>query len=230
MSGQRLTRQAMINRRNTIMRRSLCLAVFTILVTVCPRSLIGGDWLFRMQAKSDVPNTMEQVARSIDSIEDKVLDDGTVVIKQPDVYGQSRMTLYRKNFETQLYRAINQFNFVLSARVVRTDQAALQSQTFLLECPFEWGRHALVRARQMVGKVVRREHERHDGRRPGGGRRVSRPVARRRERSTICPSRRSRPDRSTGPRNRSDTVPRPSRGSTQIMGASDSNRRSTSIS
>jgi hypothetical protein len=84
-----------------------------------------------MRAKPELPNSMEQVARSIDSIEEKVLDDGTVVVKQPDVYGQSRMTLYRKNFETQLYNAIGQFNFVLSARVVRTDQAAFQSQTFL---------------------------------------------------------------------------------------------------
>jgi hypothetical protein len=108
-----------------------CLAVLSILVILCPRSLIAGDWPFRLWAKPDLPNSMEQLARSIDSIEDKVLDDGTVVIKQPDVYGQSRMSLYRKNFETQLYNAIGQFNFVLSARVIRTDQAAFQSQTFL---------------------------------------------------------------------------------------------------
>ncbi len=50
------------------------------------------DWPFRWWAEADKPNTLEQVACSIDTIEEKILDDGTVVIKQPDVYGQSRMT------------------------------------------------------------------------------------------------------------------------------------------
>ena len=90
----------------------------------------GGDWPWRKAAPGE-PNTLEEVARSIDCLEDKILDDGTVVIKQPDVYGQSRMTLYRKNFETQMYGAISQFNAVLSARLFRSDQAALASQTNL---------------------------------------------------------------------------------------------------
>ena len=88
------------------------------------------DWL-RFKAAPGSPNTLEQVARSIDCIEEKILDDGTVVIKRPDVYSQSRMTLYRKNFESALYNAINNFNEVLSARVFRSDQAAFLSQSNL---------------------------------------------------------------------------------------------------
>ena len=96
----------------------------------CGRVTDGGRLAVPVRAKPNLPNSMEQVARSIDTIEDKVLDDGTVVIKQPDVYGESRMTLYRRT-RRPLSNAVGNFNFVLSARVVRTDQAALQSQTFL---------------------------------------------------------------------------------------------------
>ncbi len=89
------------------------------------------EWPLRRKAAEGSPNSLEQIARSIDSIEDKILDDGTVVLKQPDVYSQSRMTLYRKNFEAQLYNAIGMFNTVLSARVFRSDQAAFSSQSNL---------------------------------------------------------------------------------------------------
>ncbi len=85
----------------------------------------------RKRARPDQANTLDQVARSVDVLEEKILDDGTVVIKQPDIYSQSRMTLYRKNFEQQLYKAIDQFNVVLSARVFRSDQAAFLSQSNL---------------------------------------------------------------------------------------------------
>lgn len=91
---------------------------------------IGGDWPWS-RPKAGEGISLEQVAREIDCIEDKILDDGTVVIKQPDVYGQARMTLYRKNFETMMYGAIGNFNAVISARIFRSDQAALSSQTNL---------------------------------------------------------------------------------------------------
>jgi hypothetical protein len=89
------------------------------------------DWPLRRKAAVGQPNTLEQIARSVDAIEKDVLDDGTVVIKRPDVYSQSRMTLYRKNFEAALFNAVNQFNVVLSARVFRSDQAAFLSQSNL---------------------------------------------------------------------------------------------------
>jgi hypothetical protein len=113
------------------MRRNSRTGVVALIFLMSPQWVFGGDWPFRRRAKPDLPNSLEQVARSIDAIEDKILDDGTVVLKQPDVYGQSRMTLYRKNFEQQLYGAITNFNVILSARVARSDQAALASQTSL---------------------------------------------------------------------------------------------------
>lgn len=94
----------------------------------------GGEWPTwapRLWATPNEPNSLEQIAWSLDCVEDKIRDDGTVVVKQPDVYSQSRMTLYRKNFEAQLYGAINQFNTVLSAKLFRSDQAAFLSETSL---------------------------------------------------------------------------------------------------
>ncbi len=114
------------------MRKYLaCSGIILLSLIVAGKSQVhGGDWPWS-HAKPDQPNSLEQVARSIDSVEEKILDDGTVVLKQPDVYSQSRMTLYRKNFETQLYNAITNFDVVLSARVFRSDQAAFASQSNL---------------------------------------------------------------------------------------------------
>ena len=99
-------------------------------MTIVPAQ--GGDWPFGWKAEPGTPNTLTQIARSIDDIEDKILDDGTVVIKQPDVWGQARMTLYRKDFETMMKaKGPDDFQVILAARVSRLDAAAAQSQTSL---------------------------------------------------------------------------------------------------
>ena len=103
----------------------------TLVVTLIV-SVEGGDWPFGWKAQPGTPNTFAQIARSIDDIEDKILDDGLVVIKQPDVWGQSRMTLYRKDFEAMMRaKGPDDFKEVLAAHVARLDEASLESQTSL---------------------------------------------------------------------------------------------------
>jgi hypothetical protein len=75
--------------------------------------------------------TMVQLANIIDIVERDLREDGTVVIQQPSVWGQARMTVYRKDFDTQMSKDLDQFKFILSARVARSDQASLQSQAAL---------------------------------------------------------------------------------------------------
>jgi len=75
--------------------------------------------------------TMVQLANVIDILEHDLREDGTLVIQQPSVWGQARMTTYRKDFDTEMKNGIGQFKFILSARVARSDQATLQSQTSL---------------------------------------------------------------------------------------------------
>ncbi|MGO9597896.1 MAG: hypothetical protein ACLP7Q_07865 [Isosphaeraceae bacterium] len=113
------------------MYRCVTCALVIAAVIAGSQSCWASDWPFWFKAEPGQPNTLEQVGCSIDCIEAQILDDGVVVTKQPDVYGQSRMTIYRKNFEQQMYSAINNFNVVLSARVARSDQAAFLSQSNL---------------------------------------------------------------------------------------------------
>jgi hypothetical protein len=105
-------------------------AIVTVVVMIA--SAHASDWPFGWKAQPGAPTTLTQIARSIDDVEHKILDDGVVVVKQPDVWGQSRMTLYRKDFETMMKaRGPDDFQAVLSARIARLDAAALQSQTSL---------------------------------------------------------------------------------------------------
>ncbi len=89
------------------------------------------DWPLRHKADPVGPNNLFQMARSLDDVEEKIRDDGVVTIKQPDVWSQQSMTKYRKDFETEMNKQLSQFEFILSARVTRTDQASLSSQTAL---------------------------------------------------------------------------------------------------
>ena len=77
------------------------------------------------------PLDLMRVAHAIDVIEEGILDDGTVVIKQPDIWGQARMTKYRLDFEKVMEDDLGSFAAVLSARVARSDQASFESATTL---------------------------------------------------------------------------------------------------
>ena len=77
------------------------------------------------------PVDLMRVAHAIDVIEEGILDDGTVVIKQPDIWGQARMTEYRRDFEEVMKGDLGSFAAVLSARVARSDQASFESATTL---------------------------------------------------------------------------------------------------
>ena len=81
--------------------------------------------------KNYPPCNMVQFANCIDILEEGIRDDGIIVIQQPSVWGQARMTLYRKDFEKGMQAELGKFGLVLSARVRRTDQAGFESQTSL---------------------------------------------------------------------------------------------------
>lgn len=109
-----------------------CVFGAAAVITAALASAHGADWPFRRKADPESQNTLVQIARSIDDVEDKILDVGTVGIKQPDVWGQARMTQYRRDFETWMKPSNgNDFAAVLSARIARLDGASLQSQTTL---------------------------------------------------------------------------------------------------
>ncbi len=92
-------------------------------------SAIAQEWPnFRWKAAPEEPNSMVQIARSIDTIEEKIRDDGIVVLQHPDVWGQARMTRYRVDFERNMLDNLK-FEETLSAVISRADRAALESQS-----------------------------------------------------------------------------------------------------
>jgi hypothetical protein len=77
------------------------------------------------------PPTLADVARMIDHIQNAILNQGTVVAKQPDIWSQARMTMFRKEFEDTMSPEVARFQDYLAARVARSDFASFQSQTAL---------------------------------------------------------------------------------------------------
>ena len=71
------------------------------------------------------------MSRSMDCIQEALVNKGTVVIKQPDIWSQGRMTKFRKEFEDQMALELTNFKILLAGRVARTDNASFSSQTAL---------------------------------------------------------------------------------------------------
>ena len=53
----------------------------------------------------------------IDRIQNSILNQGTVVVKQPDIWSQARMTKFRKEFEDTMSPEVANFQAYLSARI-----------------------------------------------------------------------------------------------------------------
>lgn len=126
-------------------RIATCLASFFLVSGVChsqtflDKIFIGKHKFTKQEPfqphahydKQFPPATMVQLGNLIDILEEGIRDDGTVVLQHPSVWGQARMTLYRKNFETEMVKDLKEFNVVLSARVARSDQASFENLTAL---------------------------------------------------------------------------------------------------
>ncbi len=123
-----------------------------LLIVLGPSASIGGEILDHLKAgmhkhlkenfhtKADKvencpPYDLMKIAHLVDILEEGIQDAGTVVIKQPDIWGQARMTKYRREFEKEMAGELGKFATVLSARVARTDQASFQSATTLVRGP-----------------------------------------------------------------------------------------------
>lgn len=77
-------------------------------------------------------NHVEQLALCLDELEEELLEDGTVVAKGPDVWGEARLTRHRQEFERELQKKLDKFELRLNASLARSDQAFL-ANAFLLQ-------------------------------------------------------------------------------------------------
>ncbi|MFL5328685.1 MAG: hypothetical protein ACJ8C4_07195 [Gemmataceae bacterium] len=67
--------------------------------------------------------TVAALAKDIDSLERHIERYGSIVAKQPDIWGQARLTKYRAEFEKEMFAEFGNFKETLQGSVSRSDQA-----------------------------------------------------------------------------------------------------------
>ena len=79
----------------------------------------------------DLPMTVPELCHRLDCLAEEMRDDGLIIMKQPDVFSQARMTRFRNDFEAQMSTDLANFHLVLAARINRLDSATTTSTTAL---------------------------------------------------------------------------------------------------
>jgi hypothetical protein len=97
------------------------------------QSLAGEDSLINRfnpfrTGDSAAPLDIPELCKRLDRLSEKLRDDGLVVVKQPDVFSQARLTRFRTEFNTEMEKDLANFQLVLAARINRLD-AATTTQT-----------------------------------------------------------------------------------------------------
>jgi bacterioferritin-associated ferredoxin len=111
---------------------ALLLALVTLLQPVSIRAFDDKPtpWLqskiFGRRPKTPETN-VQKLARAMDWLEEELLEDGSVVAKAPDVWGEARLTAHRAEFEKQMAAQVGEFKLRVNASVSRSDQAFLAS-------------------------------------------------------------------------------------------------------
>jgi len=77
----------------------------------------------RDRPKTGQDDSVEQLATEIDWLEHHIDRFGSIVAKQPDVWGQSRLTRYRYEYENQLKSKLGDFQDLNNASLQRSDQS-----------------------------------------------------------------------------------------------------------
>jgi hypothetical protein len=68
-------------------------------------------------------DAMQELAMNIDWLEHHIDTYGSVVAKQPDIWGEARLTKHRDEYERILFQELNQFQFTLNAAIRQSDQS-----------------------------------------------------------------------------------------------------------
>ncbi|MFT5092761.1 MAG: hypothetical protein ACI93T_001582, partial [Porticoccaceae bacterium] len=69
--------------------------------------------------------SVEKLAHKIDELQEDIDQLGTVVVKQPDIWGEARLTRHRAQYEELLDKEANKFKETIQANLSRSDQAFL---------------------------------------------------------------------------------------------------------
>ncbi|MEZ6065005.1 MAG: hypothetical protein R3B90_04710 [Planctomycetaceae bacterium] len=90
--------------------------------TVLPPQVAQAGWPFNRAAAM---TTVQQLALQIDKLQKHLDQYGTIVAKSPDVWGEARLTKYRREYEQVLAGEKTKFTTTINAAISRSDQAYL---------------------------------------------------------------------------------------------------------
>lgn len=68
---------------------------------------------------------IEELAENIDWLERHIDKYGSVVAKQPDIWGEARLTKHRDEYERMMFGELNQFQYTINASISQGDSAFL---------------------------------------------------------------------------------------------------------
>ena len=88
----------------------------------------AGPWQWLRHRDHGPPCTLADLGTSIDAADRDIRAAGTIVIKQPDVWGQDRMTSFRRDFDLRMRGELDRFQPVLSGQVARSDSLTIMGQ------------------------------------------------------------------------------------------------------
>ena len=111
----------------------VCVAWTTCSVMLLPPAVMAEDGLFGIFRGYSDGTPVEQMARQIDRLEKHVDECGSIVIKTPDVWGESRLMRHRADVEAQLKAKLGAFDFRINAVQSTRDAAFLATAVALQE-------------------------------------------------------------------------------------------------
>ena len=98
-----------------------------------PPAAIAEEGLFGLFGVQTGGTPVEQLARTIDRLEKHIDQNGSIVIKTPDVWGESRLMRHRSDVENQLKARLGAFDFRINAVQATRDAAFLATAVALQE-------------------------------------------------------------------------------------------------
>jgi hypothetical protein len=76
-------------------------------------------------------DAIQELAMNIDWLEHHIDTYGSIVAKQPDIWGEARLTKHRDEYERMMYQQLNQFKYTINAAIRQSDSSFL-AQAFAL--------------------------------------------------------------------------------------------------
>lgn len=107
------------------------LTLWIIITMITPPQAFAGPFSLFNKTHPEETSPLIQMAQAIDELEHEIDGFGSVVVKQPDIWGEARWTKYRQDYEGVLNKELDRFRFTLAAQVSEADSAFLLSATAL---------------------------------------------------------------------------------------------------